>query len=160
MKKIEIINRKNIEIHCLIDDEDYKYIKQYHWILRGGNYPARTFYKNNKQYTILMHREIMNAGPKEFIDHINRNTLDNRKQNLRFCNKSKNAMNCKVHKHNTSGYKGVSFLKSINKWRAYIVINNKQIHLGCYLKKEDAALAYNKAAIKYFKEFASLNKLN
>ncbi len=64
-------------------------------------------------------------------------------------------MNCKVHKHNTSGYKGVS--KHHKKWRAYIVLKEKQIHIGLYRTKEDAALAYNEAALKYFGQFANLN---
>lgn len=158
MKEIKIVNKKHTNIITLVDDKDYENLNQYNWIMRCG-YVARVFYSGKKQRTLLMHRIIMNAGEKELIDHVNQNPLDNRKKNLRFCSRSTNAMNCKIHKHNTSGYKGVSYSKSLNKWRAYIVVNDKQISLGCYHSKEEAALAYNKGAIKYFKEFASLNKL-
>lgn len=106
-----------------------------------------------------MHRLIMNAQNGQMIDHINGNVLDNRKENLRLCNKSTNAMNCKVHKHNTSGYKGVAWHKQMKKWRAYIVINDKQKSLGLYKTKEEAAKAYNKAALELFGEFAKVNKI-
>ncbi|MCF1193472.1 hypothetical protein LRR18_17920, partial [Mangrovimonas sp. AS39] len=79
--------------------------------------------------------------------------------NLRFCDKSKNAMNCKIHKHNTSGYKGVCWHKQCNKWRAYIVLKDKQKSLGLFECKHEAAEAYNKAALTFFGEFAKLNKI-
>ena len=104
-----------------------------------------------------MHRELLNAPKHIMVDHINRNTYDNQKLNLRFATKAQNAMNCKVHKHNTSGYKGVSRHKQMNSWRAYIVKNNKQIHIGLFKTLKEAALAYNKKALKIFGQFANIN---
>lgn len=154
MKEIKILN-KNIKVK--VDNSDFEYLNQFIWYIRGLNYAGRVEWKNNISKTILMHREIMKAKPGELLDHVNKDTLDNRKKNLRFCSRSTNAMNCKIHKHNTSGYKGVS--KFNNKWRAYIVKNNKQIYIGLFESKEKAAKAYNKKAKELFKEFASINKI-
>lgn len=155
MKKIKI---NNTNLYAIVDDEDFEYLNQFTWCL-DREYARRIIYINEnskrKQRCIRMHREILNAPADKIIDHINGNGLDNRKENLRYCTKSTNAMNCKIHKHNTSGYKGVS--KSGNRWRAYIVLNDKQRQIGSYKTKEEAALAYNKKAIELFGEFAKLN---
>lgn len=66
----------------------------------------------------------------------------------------------KDKKENTlSKYKGVSFLKNKNRWVAYIRMNGRMIHLGCFTNEEDAALAYNSAAKNFFGEFALINIL-
>jgi hypothetical protein len=94
------------------------------------------------------------------VDHIDRNPLNNQKNNLRISNKSTNGMNRLKPIHNTSGYKGVSFRKERNKFRAYITLNQKTINLGHYKTAIEAAKVYNDAAIKYHKEFAVLNEIN
>jgi len=142
----------------IVDIDDYYKYKDYNWTKRGGNYAGRVFHMKGKQKTILLHREILNAKPGQLVDHINGDPLDNRKSNLRFCTRSKNAMNCKIHKHNTSGYKGVS--RCGKKWRAYIVKNNKQKHIGIFKTKEEAAKAYNQEALRLFGEFAKINEVS
>jgi hypothetical protein len=110
----------------------------------------------------LMHRIVMGVtDPKIFVDHINGNTLDNRKENLRLCNNTENCRNSKKSVNNTSGYKGVSYVPWSGKWlrnkpwRAYIVVDRKQISLGMYKTKEEAHEAYKQAAVKYHGEFAN-----
>lgn len=152
MKYIKLFN-KNINI--IVDDEDYEYLKQFKWISRQG-YAARHISSRPKQKYLYMHHEILKT--LELIDHVNGNIQDNRKSNLRIANKQKNAANCKIHKHNTSGYKGVSYIKSLKKYRAYIVHNNRQMHLGVFKTAKEAAQAYNKKAIEIFGEFARLNE--
>ena len=93
------------------------------------------------------------------VDHRNGNKLDNRKSNLRICSRSENQMNRGKQKNNTSGFKGVSQIKMNQKWVAYIKVNYKRIYIGCFLKKVDAARAYNMAALKYHGEFGLLNKV-
>ncbi len=155
MKLIKMFKRN---VNILVDDEDYEYLNQFRWIKRSSyGYPARHIQSRPKQIYKFMHHEILKTN--QMIDHINGNVLDNRKQNLRITNKSKNAANCKIHKHNTSGFKGVSKMKQTNKYIAYIVVNNKQYRLGTFNNKEAAAKAYNDAATKYFGEFARLNNL-
>jgi len=84
-----------------------------------------------------------------FIDHINRNPIDNRLSNLRLATQSENARNCTLYKSSTTRLKGVSFFKQSAKWKATIGINNKHIHLGLFQTKGLAAVAYAKASIRY-----------
>jgi len=106
-----------------------------------------------------MHRFIMNPPKGVIIDHINGNPFDNRKSNLRFANKSQNAMNSKPRKNTASGHKGVSWHKIVKKWRARINVNQKEIYLGSFNSKKEAILAYNLAATQYFEKFAKLNEI-
>lgn len=92
-----------------------------------------------------------------FIDHKNWNKLDNRRENLRICNRNQNGANLFVKRRNKSGFKGVSWKNSHSKWCAQIKTKHKVVYLGLFLKKEDAAAAYNEAATKIHGEFAFLN---
>lgn len=91
------------------------------------------------------------------IDHRDGNGLNNQIENLRLVNNQQNNCNKNKQINNSSGYKSVSWSKIANKWRAYIVLNKQQIHLGYFTEIIDAANAYNIAAIKYHGEFAKLN---
>lgn len=145
---------------ALVDAEDCEWLNQWKWcanLQHGIFYATRHIYKNGKRKSIYMHREIIKLLDNMFIDHINRNGLDNRKSNLRICNKSQNAMNRERQINNKSGYKGVCWGKQCKKWRAYININKKPTSIGLFKTKEDAALAYNETAIKYHGRFAKLN---
>jgi hypothetical protein len=104
-----------------------------------------------------MHRVVMKAPLGMQVDHINHNKLDNQKCNLRLATHQENMWNSKIQKNNKSGYKGVSWRKQCNKWQATIKKNYKDISLGYYKTKEDAALAYNNAARELFGQFAFLN---
>ena len=154
----------------LIDDEDYDLIKHINWSNDGRNYIRG--HCNKLKKTIRIHQLILDQNPhkKPFIDHINRNTFDNRKINLRFCSRSENAKNRKAS--GNSKYLGVFLhtLKttyetkcgevklSISKgFLSKIVVNGKQRHLGRFKSEIDAAKCYNEAAIKYHGEFAILN---
>jgi hypothetical protein len=143
---------------ALVDDEDYPLISQYNWgvsIRRTGVVYAIARIKGK---TVLMHRLIMKARKGRIIDHKNRNGLDNRRANLRFCTYTQNCMNrSKTTKNKLSGYKGVWF--EAKKWRANIRINNKTKHLGSFETEVEAALAYNAAAVELFGEFACINEI-
>jgi len=111
-----------------------------------------------KQY--MVHRLILKAfggNKQKYVDHINGNPSDNRLVNLRWCSHMENMANQKKKKASKNPYKGVSFRKDRNKWRAYIVKNYKQISLGMFDTAEQARDAYNKGALKYHKNFAKLN---
>jgi len=95
--------------------------------------------------------------PNNLIDHINCVTDDNRIANLREATNSQNQMNRKGFKNNKSGYKGVSFHKKANKWKAQISINNVNTYLGSFDNKEDAAEAYRKASALLHGDFAYSN---
>lgn len=93
----------------------------------------------------------------ETVDHSNHNTTDDRIEKLRAASKTENGRNRTSAKNSSSKYLGVHWNKKNQKWYASIRINTKLIHLGCFEVETEAALAYNKAAIKYFGEFANLN---
>lgn len=96
---------------------------------------------------------IKGRWPDGDIDHINRNKKDNRIENLREVTPTQNNCNVGLTKANTSGFKGVSWVKKSNKWRAAIRLGNKNIWLGQYDDIEKAAEAYATASAKYHKEF-------
>lgn len=112
-----------------------------------------------KQY--LVHRLIflMHYGYMPgIVDHINRNKLDNRIENLRAASRNENARNRKLHTNNTSGVKGVSWRKDVSKWVANISYENKQYHLGYFEDLELAELVVSEARDYLHKEFAHHGK--
>jgi len=87
--------------------------------------------------------------PKNGIDHINGDKLDNRIKNLRDVTQWENTKNRRKAKNNTSGFNGVWWVASLNKWRARITVNRKLIYLGCFTKKSEAISARKNANIQY-----------
>jgi len=152
---------------AIVDDEDFERLNKYKWHYGSRHYALRTTHRgyseDGKRITgsIWMHREVINTPEGLFTDHINGDTLDNRKENLRVVNSNQNNRNSKIPSHNTSGYKGVSEDKRNlkNRWQAYITIDNKKKHLGYFYSKEDAAKRYNEVAREVFGEYARLNNL-
>jgi hypothetical protein len=157
MKKIKLAPGK----FAIVDDEDYLEIKKFKWSL-GGNGHGKEYAVRHE--TIYMHRKILKTECS-LIDHANGDGLDNRKDNLRVCTRSQNLQNRGAPKQNTSGFKGVRRMSEkwhpnlARRWQAFINFEGKQKSLGLYATKEEAALAYNDAAKKYFGEFAFLNKI-
>ena len=112
-----------------------------------------------------VHRVVMGNPKGMDIDHIDGDGLDNRKENLRICTRSQNCANKKVRRDSRSGYKGVSVRKRGKRFKAYIsdpetkFPKKRHIALGTYDTAEEAALAYNKAALEMYGEFAFLNEI-
>ena len=150
---------------ALIDAEDYKLVSKHKWHAKicatrpGLIYAATNETQNGKQRTIRLHRLLLNIiDPKIFVDHINHNGLDNRKENLRICTNTQNCRNAKKRLANgASKFKGVSWSKRCNKFHAAIQINKQYKHIGYFTSELEAAKAYDKVAKTYFGEFAYLN---
>lgn len=153
MKKIPVNNGR---FEALVDEEDFEKLIQYKWYVAGSRqqYACRQFQKKRIKHYVYMHREIVQAPEGMIVDHINGNTLDNRKDNLRVCTISENAHNSKKPVNNTSGYKGVHYYKSRNKYTAKIMVNRKEYNLGYFNTAEEASAAYRAAAKIYHGEFA------
>src|SRR3990167_5189242 len=122
MKKIQLNKRKPEQGYfAIVDDEDFEKVNGLSWtVLIGQTGIKYAVHKPRYKSFIYLHRLVMNAPSGIIVDHKNRNGLDNRKSNLRLCNYSENAINSKCFKHNTSGYKGVYWDKTREKWGAQI----------------------------------------
>lgn len=109
----------------------------------------------NRKYAKLGRKQIQKIimNTDKLVDHINLNSLDNRKCNLRVANKSKNAINCDIRVSNKSGFTGVSFDKKTQNWRVYISYDNKRVELGHYDSLKEAVEMRIKNEFLHFKEF-------
>jgi hypothetical protein len=123
---------------------------------RQTYYAVRTTMQGGKRH-VQMHAEILGDRYSGFGDHKDRNGLDNWRGNLRVSTIQQNSFNRSITTNNSSGYKGVSWFSKTRKWRAVIRVNGVLISLGLFKLAEDAARAYDRAARKYFGEFAFLN---
>jgi len=146
---------------ALIDDEDFELVSKYKWYALWDPH-MKSFYAvtnirkpDEKRTGLKMHRLIMNAQPCEQVDHIHRFTLDNRKSELRLCTNGQNARNKGAPANNTSGFKGVSWDKRDQKWRAQIQIGGKKKNLGLYDAPEFAHEAYCTASARLHGAFAN-----
>lgn len=147
-----------------VDDEDFEELAVKRWYAnvfkrRGKTRvtACRTEGSPPNKKNVYMHRLIMNAPDGAYIDHINGDSLDNRKENLRFCNNSENMRNRGKNQNNTSGYKGVSYNKNRRgkkKWEAKCKHNYKTIHFGIYETAKEASEAYQKGIKKLWPNFA------
>lgn len=161
MKQIKLTQGQ----YALVDDADYDWLSQWKWCaqkIRGNFYAVRRSLrtnKNRKQYSIYMHRQILGLKRKDKRqgDHIDHNTLDNQRENLRVCTGQQNHRNRKSHLNSSSNFKGIFWVKGMKKWRSSIGINGKSKHLGYWNIEEVAALAYDMVAIREFGDFAILN---
>lgn len=155
MRTIDITQEKV----ALVDNEDYEFLSQFSWhAMKGGNnlYAIRSIKLPSGRWTErAMHRDILDLPEGMMIDHRDGNGLNNQRCNLRPANHQQNMANRKMHKNNTSGYKGVRLERE--RWRARINFDGKKISIGSYDDPVEAAVAYDMAAIELFGEFARLN---
>lgn len=142
-------------MHAIVDAADFDWLNQHKWTLQ----PARcgkTHYavRRTQEGKIFMHRAIMQPPPGLFVDHINRNGLDNRRSNLRNCTRLQNLQN-RYWNAGQSKYRGVSPVG--DKWQAIVGYNNETLYLGVFDTEEEAARVRDRKAYELAGEFAYLN---
>lgn len=153
MRKIKLTQSK----YALVDDEDYEWLNQWKWFYNKSpadklGYARRTQWdsKCRRNITLRMARIILNAPVHLHVDHINGNSLDNRRHNLRLVTPSQNRSNIKILKTKKScKYLGVHWHKKNSRWVSKITVNKKTIFLGCFSSAYAAHLAYRRACKKY-----------
>lgn len=130
---------------ALVDDDDYEMLSKFTWRVSGeGQYAVAT---------IFMHRLVMGHEPDKYVDHINRQRLDNRKQNLRWATKAQNNANRGVY--SKTGYRGVK--EKSDGFYAFISKHGNMMRFGPFQTIEEAADAYDVAAVEIHGEYAALN---
>lgn len=147
-----------------VDDEDYGMLSRHRWqatySAKGDCwYAQRTTTVDGRRRTVLMHRVILGlTDPRVMGDHKNHDGLDNRRLNLRPCDNSANQGNGRKRSGGSSRYKGVSWAVKDARWIAQIQFHGVNRRLGSFLVEEDAARAYDEAALEQWGEFAVLNR--
>uniref|UniRef100_A0A6M3JCL7 Putative homing endonuclease n=1 Tax=viral metagenome TaxID=1070528 RepID=A0A6M3JCL7_9ZZZZ len=158
MKEIQLSQGKV----ALVDDADYEWLNQWKWYAERHRgylfYAARNSPMVNScpRTRIYMHWLVLGAKGG---DHKDGNGLNNQRGNLRGCTHRQNSMNTRPQTGGASIYKGVvrERKSKIHPWRAQIMVQGKNAHLGCYATEGEAALVYNQKAAEIFGEFARLN---
>lgn len=148
----------------LVDDEDFERLDIHKWHAATTSFDKTKFYARRQSVSmprrvLNLHREVLQleSTDRNKVDHINGDTLDNRKENLRKADQFQNQYNTKIRSDNTSGYRCVSWSKSNKKWLVQIRVLKERVHIGHFTSKEDAAQAAILFSYIYHKEFISLN---
>ena len=142
---------------AVIDAADAELVGRYAWcalVQSHGAYAYRTDCSGDKPEAVYLHRLLMDAPADLYVDHIDGDRLNNRRDNLRLATHAENMRNMKRPRTNTSGFKGVYWSRQHSKWRARIMHNGKQHCLGLFDCPQEAHAAYCKAAEELHGEFA------
>jgi hypothetical protein len=146
---------------AIVDNEDVEWLSQWRWraqvSMRNGKLHRVVAVSTINGNTTQMHRFVMHTPTGMDTDHINHNTLDNRRVNLRICSPQQNQFNKKPEGKGRSKYKGVSWTTNRQKWCARIRVRNKKKHIGYFTDEIEAARAYDAAARHEYGEFAATN---
>lgn len=159
--RVPLHSRKYPDLYTLVDKEDADLVRRYRWFANpsgrnGDLYVRGRIYDDGGKY-VSLHRLLMQPSQREEVDHINGNTLDNRRSNLRVCTPSQNRQNQRRRDDTISGFKGVALCRVTGRWKAQIKVDGRSFHLGMFKQARDAARAYDEAARERFGEFARLN---
>lgn len=167
MKAILLSGKKAAGRAVIVDDADWPLVAGYRWRVHEqdrkpgyrplGPYAVTSFRRDDgRQVSVFIHKMITGY---ERTDHINHDGLDNRRTNLRPATRGQNGANQRSQAGSTSRYKGAGWDPKRRTWKAQIAVDGKRRHLGYFALEEDAALAYNAAALDAFGEYACLNQI-
>ncbi len=131
----------------IVSPEDFEEVSKVKWYFQNtcGGYAARRDRVTNK--IMYLHRVILSAERGQEVDHVNGDTLDNRRENLRLCSHIENGRNQSKQRRKTSSqFKGVYRNKGRERWQAYINFQGRMRYLGLFKDEVAAARAYDRAA--------------
>lgn len=137
MKYIQL----NKGLKTMVDDEDFEALSRYKWFAQwnGTDYRAKRMSRHNgRRIQIQMYNQIMKPAKGFEVDHINRDTLDNRKSNLRIVTRSQNQKNKGIQKNNKTGMTGVYWVEKTKRWLVRMKIEGKNTYFGSFVDKQDA----------------------
>lgn len=143
MRQIALFGREGIVGHALVDDEDFERLNQRRWCLssRSDPWPYAVTVTKDGGERLAMHRLVVSAPEGMAVDHINGNTLDNRKENLRIVTIQANSENQAVRRNNRSGFRGVHQVKRSGRWKAVVEHRGKKHVCGTFATAEEAGRA-------------------
>lgn len=159
MKKIQLTNSEDM---CYVDNDTYAKYGHLKWrVCRGYVIRNKPIVKGEKMGYYFLHRVIMGIDdPSIIIDHINQNPLDNRRANLRLCDRSENGRNRGKQKNSSHKYKGIHKFSPYSRRKPYharVQIRGKVYYGPWRGTDKEAAIDYNIMAKKYHGKFACLN---
>lgn len=165
MHEVKLYGAKAAGRVALVDDADYEIVMQHRWNAaeiagtdtrrpEGPYAQATTYPARGSHSTIRMHTLLTGFYRTDHIDH---DTLNNQRYNLREATNSQNQGNRVVNKSSASAYKGVSWVASKRSWIAQVQVDNRRYYLGRFSNEVDAARAYDVGAVEAFGEFALTN---
>ena len=137
----------------IFDAQDLNLVQGHRWRIDPYGYPVTRIEQKNYRLSRL----ILQPQNGLYVDHINGDTRDNRRENLRLASTVDNQRNMRIPTHNSTGFKGVTYVRAKGRYRAQISINDRTKHIGYFDTSEEAARAYDTAARFLFGEFACVN---
>lgn len=159
MKLIKLNSKKYPDRYVQVDDSDFSLLSMRDWfVCDSGNGRLYAACLCNNRKIVRMHKIITGTvNSNMVVDHIDGNTLNNQRHNLRICSQQQNIMNKRKQSNNVSGYIGVSFCRRDGKWQADCSINGKNHYIGSYSTALMAAIVRDRVVKHLYGEFASLN---
>ena len=146
-------------LFALVDEDDYERAKHFKWTASVGGRGCYAVLVKGPNGAVPLHRFVLDAPDGSIVDHRDRDGLNNRRSNLRFCSAAQNCANrSKQLGPTTSRFKGVYFEASSGRWRVEIKKDNRKTDLGRYDSERSAALQYDRAARLMFGSFACTNQ--